>query len=187
MLEAKHIVKSFQIHPFWVCTWRMILIRWIHNNQWNITTSLSVCETNKTVIAVQQGTALGYSRSTWTAINPSGCYQRIPLPWCNSSFTRLATSIVHGYSVPGILCSHPQGLPSANFKLLIFGRKLLHRKINIAVHISTISFVPPELKLKSLHNSLNSMGDKLFTQKLAHGHVRLSVTISKSFVWVERG
>ena len=63
-----------------------------------------------------------------------------------------------GYSVPGILCSHPQGLPSANFKLLIFARKLIHRKIKIAVHMSTISFVPPELKWKSLDNLLNSMG-----------------------------
>ena len=63
-----------------------------------------------------------------------------------------------GYSVPGILCSHPQSLPSANFKLLIFARKLLHRKIKIAVHMSTISFVPPQLKWKSLHNPLNSMG-----------------------------
>ena len=36
-----------------------------------------------------------------------------------------------GYSVPGILCSHPRSLPSANFKVLIFARKLLHRKIKV--------------------------------------------------------
>ena len=64
MLEERHFLKSCQIHPFWVCTWWMILIRWIHNNQWNITTSLSVCETNKPVIAVQQSIVLGYWWST---------------------------------------------------------------------------------------------------------------------------
>ena len=36
-----------------------------------------------------------------------------------------------GYSVPGILCSHPRSLPSANFKVLIFARRLLHRKIKV--------------------------------------------------------
>ena len=37
-----------------------------------------------------------------------------------------------GHSVPGILCSHPQGLP---FKRLILAAKLLQRKLKIAVHI----------------------------------------------------
>ena len=36
-----------------------------------------------------------------------------------------------GYSVPGILCSHPRSLPSANFMVLIFARKLLHGKIKV--------------------------------------------------------
>ena len=35
-----------------------------------------------------------------------------------------------GHSVPGILCSHPQGLP---FKRLILAAKLLQRKLKIAV------------------------------------------------------
>ena len=35
MLEAKNIVKGFQIHPFCVFYEQRFLIGWIHNNQWN--------------------------------------------------------------------------------------------------------------------------------------------------------
>ena len=35
LLEAKNIVKGFQIHPFWVCHEQIFLIGWIHNNQRN--------------------------------------------------------------------------------------------------------------------------------------------------------
>ena len=59
-----------------------------------------------------------------------------------------------GYPVPGMLCSHPQSFPSANFKLSIFARKLPHRKMKKAVDIC-----PARLKLRSLQNKLNSMGD----------------------------
>ena len=68
-----------------------------------------------------------------------------------------------GHSVPDILCSHPQGLPCPNFKLLIFARTLLQRKMKIAVHMhgeeSCQLHCPDMLELKSLHNVHNSMGD----------------------------
>ena len=39
------------------------------------------------------------------------------------------------YSVPAKLRSHPQGPLSAKLKLLIFSRKVLQRKMKMAIHV----------------------------------------------------
>ena len=59
---------------------------------------------------------------------------------------------------PGLsFSSHPQGLPSAKFKLLIFGRKLIQWKMKIAVHMyfeERQHYCPAMLEFKSIPSEI---------------------------------
>ena len=86
--------------------------------------------------------------------------------------------------------SHPQGLPSAKFKLSISATKLIQWKMKIAVHMyfeERQHYCPAMSEFKRLQNPLNSIGDTAVHADRTKCHKQKQfrrVTVQRALQWL---